>query len=165
MSNVRRSMHVLGIARHPIEQNLAPLEHRLEFDGWMPPVSGYVSLIAPAFQEFTQHGESIEGLHIVARASGASLARGIEICNQLKAILLGRPSAWREHLGTIKRPNCEEAPLDIFIVRARALRIVQHIEELFVRAQKERAEVVYGNGGWYRRLCGIKAKPGEMYYS
>lgn len=126
---------------------------------------GYFAVVAPAFQEFTLRGEDIGGLHVFASASGPALARGLELCSQVEENLLSHPRAWREHLGTIQRPGYPEMPLRPFIVRAKALAIVQHLRDLFVLAQREEAGVVFANGAFYRPLCGIKPKPGEEYYS
>jgi hypothetical protein len=158
-------MEVLGIARQPIEEGLVPLEHRLQFNRRKPPMLGYFLLVAPAFQEFTLRGEPIEGLHVLARASGLSLARGLELCSEVETSLLGRPDAWRHHLGTIKHPGQPELPLQPLIVRRRALAMLSHLRSLFVLAQREEAEVVFANGAFYMPLSGIKLGPGEEYYS
>lgn len=91
--------------------------------------------------------------------------RGLALCSEVEARLLGRPDAWRHYLGTIKRPDNPEEPLQPLIVRRRALAMLQHLRKLFVIAQHQEAEVIFANGAFYRPLCGIKPESGDGYYS
>lgn len=158
-------MEVIGITRNSMGEDLAPLDHRLQFNRHKDPTRGYFSLIAPPFQEFMLHGSDLEGLHVFARAAGLGLARGLELCSQVETNLLSRPNTWREYVGTIKRPGCPEMPLRPLIVRRRALSIIVYLRKLFLLAQKEKASVVFANGVFYMPLCGIKPTPGDEYYS
>lgn len=158
-------MEVLGISRKQVDAGLAPLDHLFRFDGHWSPMSAYFSLIAPAFQEFTLHGDSIDGLHVLARASGPSLARGLEICAEVEANILNHPAKWRDVLGTIKKPGQPDTPHQPLIVRRRALVMIQGIRKLFQIAQSENAEVIFGNGAFDMPLSGRKLPPGFEHYS
>ena len=158
-------MEVLGISRTPIDAGLTPLEHLIRFDGHWSPMSGYFFLIAPAFQEFTLHGDSIEGLHALARASGPSLRRGLDICAVVEANILNHPDRWRDVLGTIKKPGQSEIVYQPLIVRRRALAMIYGIRKLFEIAQSEKGEVIFGNGAFDMPLSGLKLPPGVEYYS
>jgi len=158
-------MEVLGIARQSIEAGLTPLEYRVEFNRRKSPMRGYFFLIAPAFQEFSLPDMDIDGLHVLARASGASLDRGLAICAEVEAKLRSKPDAWRYDLGTVKHPGCPERPLQPFIVRHRALALLSYLRALFTIAQRDGAEVVFANGAFYMPLCGKEPKPGDEYYS
>lgn len=158
-------MEVLGISRKPIDAGLTPLERRIRFDGHWSPVSGYFFLIAPAFQEFTLHGDSIEGLHVLARASGSSLQRGLDICEVVESNILKHPDMWRDVLGTIKKPGQSEVVYQPLIVRRRALAMIHGIRKLFEIAQSDKVEVVFGNGAFDMPLSGLELPPGVEYYS
>lgn len=160
-------MNVLGISYQPTRDTLAPLDpvSRVRFDGHSTPFRGYFHLIGPAFEEFSINGRPIEGLHTLAIASGAGLTRALAICAELDAAITARPQAWRDLLGTVKRPGCPEMPLQPLIVRRRALAIVRNLKGMFEFARVHGGEVVFGSGALYRPLAGIKAEPGGVYYS
>ncbi|NVD97591.1 hypothetical protein [Massilia sp. BJB1822] len=158
-------MEVIGVSKKPIDAGLAPLDHLQRFNGHSSPVFGYFLLIAPSFQEFVLFGDSIEGLHVLARVAGASLQRGLDVCAEVEANILSKPEKWRECIGTTKKPGQPERPLQPLVIRRRALEFMHRIRRLFEIAQSEQAEVIFANGAFYVPLSGIELPPGVEYYS
>lgn len=158
-------MRILGISIKPIEDGLAPLVHQLRFNRHRSGAAGYFHLIAPAFQEFVLHGDEIDGLHVLARASGPSLQRGLDLCAKVEADILSNPDKWRIDLGTIKKPGRPEVPFQPLTIRRRALAVLHSIRALFEIAKSEEAEVIFGNGAFYMPLSGTRLPPGVEYYS
>jgi len=157
--------YVLGIAKMPFEDELAPLSQRLPIASRAYFLKGYLNEIAPAFQEFADREKDILRLHTFACISPEQFVAAKDICDRLRKSLSEKPSSWRLHLGTIKFAGQAERPFAPLVVKRRALAIVDHIERLLISAKEARGNVVFAGGAWYVPLCGIELPPGTVYYS
>ena len=159
------SYYVLGIAEEPFGEELAPLSNQTRIPPSARFLAGYLNEIAPAFQEFSERGEDILGLHSFASVSPDQVYRAKDICAQLKKLFSDKPESWRVRLGMIKFPGEAERPFEPLVVRRRALTIIDRIEWLLDAAHDGGGTVVFASGAWYVPLCGIELPPGTVHYS
>lgn len=126
---------------------------------------GYFSLIASAFERYAQRDAKvgINSINVKFRVSADDLDDALVILRDLETALSQRPISWREYLGEIQYPRQEKQPLRPLLFRRRAVRVIQRLRALTIKAQAEDKCLVYGNGVCYRALCGIRLAPGVVY--
>jgi hypothetical protein len=159
--------HIIGLYTSEKTEHLWSLdaEDRIVFRSECFHTLGYFSLIAPAFERYAQRdaGIGIESMNVMFRLRNDDLADVLAILKDLETQLCQQPKSWQEYLGEIQHPRQDKRPIKPLLFRRRAVRIVQRLRALMLKAQVHDKCLVYGNGVCYRALSGTKMSPGTVY--
>ncbi|MFZ4527656.1 MAG: hypothetical protein ACOYNW_04125 [Undibacterium curvum] len=161
--------HVVGLSSAKGEEQRRSLDAKnsIRFDSGHFQTLGYLMLLAPAFDHYAQRdtGIGIFSINIEFSLCGKDLVDTLEILLRLESEIADKPDRWKPLLGTIQRPGQNQEPIEPLLFKHRAIGLIENLRALTLKAMSQGKCVVYGNGVFYRQLCGIKLPPGTIVYS